>query len=158
MRGSLTVRVSLLVRAVCRAALAAAFALPSQAPAQPSMGTGQTDLFQSGTQPRDYIELRAGVIHSDNVELASTDPVSGNIPTAGLGIDFAHKGPRLAFDARGDVNWQDYPSNTFGSGVLGNLDARAALALVPQSFIWSAEGTFGQLVLNPLGAVTPDNL
>lgn len=149
-------KISAFVGAACIAAITAMPAPPvwAQAVGQPDAG-GTGD--QAGQVSHTDVALRAGVIHSDNVGLTPSDGIAGDIWSAGVGLDIQHYSPRLNLSAKGDVDWLDYPARTFGSGVLGNLNALGNVALVPQTLTWMAQETFGQVLLNPLEAPTPDN-
>jgi len=104
------------------------------------------------------VELRAGVARTDNASKVSTDELSDTIYSVGLGLDYLRDGARFDVNALADIDWLEYQDDTFDGDALGYFDGAASYAFVPETFLWVARQTFGQLVSDPLRAYTPDNL
>lgn len=109
-------------------------------------------------EARQPLELRAGAIRSDNVRRTSTAEVDGTIWSAGVGVDVQRRGRRLRFAAAGDLDWLEFPKDTFDGKLIGHFDGLASVLLVPEVFMWSFQETYGQLRVDPFAAVTPNNL
>lgn len=115
-------------------------------------------LDTEGDGDRTLVEVRAGAIYSDNVLRTPTSDVDGTTWSAGLGLDVSRESTRLQLTARGDLDWMVFPSDTYGDDMFGYFDGVATLALVPETFGWFFQETYGQLRADPFAAVTPDNL
>jgi len=100
----------------------------------------------------------AGIGESDNVTLAPTDKISQTIATTD--VDFAVKEQTrlLDVDAKGDFSYLDYLQNAYNSQLLGRFDGVGNVAIVPDRLTWVVRDDFGQTVIDPYTAVTPNNL
>ncbi len=105
-----------------------------------------------------YVDLRSSVSRTDNVFRTESNKTSDTLGSLGVGLDFRHDGRKLDVDARGDLDWIDYLDNSFGSKAFGYFNGNATWGEPTDFFQWVARETFGQLLGDPLAAVTPDNV
>ncbi len=132
-----------------------------------AFGLTQSALAAAPTQDADYLrpggirsiaELTVGATHSDNVRRLPTNEVSDTIATVGMLINTRRDGTRLDYSVAGDVNWLDYIDNTYRSEFYGVLDGTAKFGIVPGRFDWNLRESYNRLLIDPVGAATPDNI
>lgn len=99
----------------------------------------------------------AGVRHSDNVTLVDDDRKSDTLRSVGGQIDYVRDGARIDASLRGRGTYTDYANNTYTDDFMGFATGNLTLAVVPETFLWSLDDTFGQIAVNQLQPVTPDN-
>ncbi|MCH8137303.1 MAG: outer membrane beta-barrel protein, partial [Proteobacteria bacterium] len=58
---------------------------------------------------------------------------------------------------RGSVFFLDYENNTFDRETVGSLDASIVFKISEEVLSWFVQENFGQQIINPFQAVTPDN-
>jgi hypothetical protein len=104
----------------------------------------------------DY-RLSLGAGHSDNVNHAPTDEVDQDIATAGLRFAFDQDSARVKADIIGDLAYYEYLDNAYDSDLVGNVDANALFALLPDRITWAFSEQFGQSLTDPFRSDTPDN-
>lgn len=99
----------------------------------------------------------AGVGHTDNATLSATDEVSDTLPWIGGSIAFEHESrrARAALDAQG--NYVSYVDDTFDDDFLGYATGSLQLGIVPETFLWTIEDSFGQVTIDQFQPATPDN-
>ena len=101
--------------------------------------------------------VSVGATHSDNIGRAADDQVSDTTATAGLVLGIERQGSRLDADVAADVQWRNYLDDTYGDEVVGGLAGTLVFALVPDRFTWTIQDNFGQTLVDPRFAETPDN-
>ena len=102
-------------------------------------------------------EVSALLGQSDNITRVSANEQDETI--AGLGLKFSlyQDSSRIKADVVGDIAYNDYLDDTYDSEVLGNLAANATFALIPEHLNWAVSDHFGQTLVDPFTAPTPDN-
>jgi len=104
----------------------------------------------------DY-SLTGGGTWSDNVGLVPVDEVDGTIARAGVQLTYIDVTRR--FDSDIDVNamYEHYLDDTFEDNVVGGVDGRVTVGIVPERFLWDFQDNFGQVTSDPFAATTPEN-
>ena len=98
-----------------------------------------------------------GVGNSDNIARTSENEQEETIATAGLDLTLSRSGSRLDAELASQLQYLDYQNDTFDSEVVGSVVGLASLQIIEERFIWMAEDTFGQTVLDQFSPVTPGN-
>jgi hypothetical protein len=98
-----------------------------------------------------------GIGESDNVTLSSTDKVKQTMSLVDFDFDLKQRTRRLDVDAKGSFTDLYYFQHAYGNEVLGRFDGMAQFALVPEHLMWVLQDDWGQAVVDPFGAVTPNN-
>jgi hypothetical protein len=115
----------------------------------------------AGTRPAQAAapgyEIEVGVIESDNIERVPSGGASSTIAVEGLEFDWHDKRPWLDADIDADVNHLDYFPRTYNDQFVGNLLATAKVNPVLDLLSWDFADNFGQVPLQPLAPITPDN-
>ncbi len=108
------------------------------------------------SSPPDYY-FSAGMLASDNVAHVPSGEQSDEIATIGGGVHFKENTLRLNTSLDGDFSDLDYLHKTFSNSVIGRFDGIANVALIPERLIWSIREDFGQVQIDPLRSITPEN-
>jgi hypothetical protein len=133
-----------------------ALSFPALAQEPPAPQQPQSDPVERTRES--LMEARVGVAQSDNFRRVPTNEEDGTLVSAGFGIDTLGRSPRLQYRAQGDLDWIRYPDNSFGTKADGYFDGDATFAIVPDTFNWFFQETFGQLVSDPFASRTPDTV
>jgi hypothetical protein len=113
---------------------------------------------QAGNSGRgNYVELDAGVVYNDNVDLVPGGP-GDTLALIGLAADTSYQGSRLFYRLDSDLSLIKYLHSEFQTQPYGYLDGSAAFKIVPGFFSWTARETFDQASLTPYAPLTPDNI
>jgi hypothetical protein len=133
--------------------------LASPAFAQVGPVSSQTLFFDqaSNAHQGNYVEVEAGLIYNDNVELQRGGP-SDTLAMLGLVADDSYVGPRLDYRLDSDLALIKYLHSEFQTQPFGYADGSGDIKIVPGLFAWTARDTYNQAVLNPDAPITPDNL
>jgi hypothetical protein len=139
-------------------------ALDGPANAQFSSGATSTQAFNlpgslsSERAPAYTFGVDVGVGETDNVTLASSNPISQTMAT--VDSDFSVNRHSRLFDvnALGDFTYLDYLQHAYGSQLIGRFDGTADAIIVPGRLIWVVRDDFGQSALDPYTPVTPNNI
>lgn len=99
----------------------------------------------------------AGVGYSDNIGRVPTNETDETIGTVGLELDWTERSRRIRGDALVDLSYYEYLDDTFDSEVLGTANGTLALAIVPETFQWVFQDSFGQAQSDPFAAASPAN-
>jgi hypothetical protein len=102
-------------------------------------------------------EAEAGVGHSDNVTRTEDAEVDDTLASLGLNLNWRERTRRLQGDVVTDVSYIEYLDDTYDAEVVGNADANLVFGIVPETFTWQLQDSFGQARTNPFEPVTPDN-
>lgn len=99
----------------------------------------------------------AGVAHSDNARLTESDEISDQLMAVGgqLVVERETRRLRVAFDGEG--NYIHYRDGTFDNDFVARATGSAVLGIVPDRILWTFNDTFGQVAVNELQAITPNN-
>jgi len=144
--GGLQLRAAIVVSILTTLATAAQAQEAFELPAQPIT-----------EQPGLRLGTNIGAFWSDNIGRLAADEKSGTLGQVGVQLGYNERSRRL--DANADVNaaYQHYFDNTFDDEVVGGINARAALQLVPDRLRWLVQENFGQINSDPFSASTPTN-
>jgi hypothetical protein len=99
-----------------------------------------------------------GVGETDNVTLASSNPISQTMATADTDFSVNRRSRLFDVNAMGNFTYLDYLQNAYGSQLLGRFDGTADATIVPGRLIWVLRDDFGQSALDPYTPVTPNNI
>jgi hypothetical protein len=102
-------------------------------------------------------EVEAGVGHSDNITRVADGEVDETLASLGVDLTWTERTRRLQADVLTDVSYVEYLDDTYDGEVVGNADATLVFGIVPETFTWLLQDTFGQVRENPFEPVTPDN-
>src|ERR1700689_269430 len=121
--------------------------------------TSQTLFFDqaSNAHQGNYVEVEAGLIYNDNVELVRGGP-SDTLAMLGLVADDSYIGPRLDYRLDSDLALLTYLHSEVQTQPFGYADGSGDIKIVPGLLAWTARDTYNQAVLNPSAPITPDNL
>lgn len=111
-----------------------------------------------GAQARADISAsaEAGVGYSDNITRVADDEVNETIGTVGLDLLWQERTRRLRGDATVDLSYYEYMDNTYDSEVVGTANGTLAFGIIPETFNWIAQDSFGQAQSDPFAASTPE--
>lgn len=99
-----------------------------------------------------------GVGETDNVTLASSNPVSQTMATADADFSVNRHSRLLDVNALGNFTYLDYLQNAYGNELIGRFDGTADATIVPGRLIWVLRDDFGQSALDAYTPVTPNNI
>jgi hypothetical protein len=97
----------------------------------------------------------AGVGYSDNIGRLPDNETDETIGTVGLELDWTERTRRIRGDAVVDLSYYEYMDDTFDSEVLGTANGTLALAIVPETFQWVFQDSFGQAQSDPFAPASP---
>ncbi len=114
------------------------------------------------TQPADRngelsFAVTGGASWSDNVRRVPTDEESGTIGRAGVEFGYQQQSRRIDTDIDLNLGYEHYFDDAFDDDVVGGVDARLSLAIVPERFLWFFQENYGQITSDPFAASTPEN-
>jgi len=101
--------------------------------------------------------MDVGVGETDNVALASRNPISQTLGVADLDFALNQKTRLLNVDAKGDFSYLDFLQHAYSNELIGRFDGLGKLSLVPERLNWVLQDDFGQAQVDPFAAVTPNN-
>jgi hypothetical protein len=104
----------------------------------------------------DY-SLYAGLLHSDNVSLSSTDPISQNVFIPGINFSYAQLGSTVQANVAGTVEYRDYLGNAFSSQTLVQLSSQVNWTILPQRLDFIVQDFAGVQPLSTLASNAPNN-
>lgn len=104
-----------------------------------------------------YLAANGGFFYTSNAQ-STTGGSSDVLAMLGLSGDIGREGTRLDYHLDSDLALLKYLKGTFGTQLTGYVDGQATLKIVPGVFAWIARETYTQLLINPYGPTTPDNL
>ncbi len=99
-----------------------------------------------------------GFLHSDNINLSGTDPVTENLLIPRIGFSLTEDGSNLQSKAVGQLEYRDYLGGTFGNEFRGTFDGTVDWALIPQRLKWSFADNLGLYPVDFRQPGTPGNL
>lgn len=114
------------------------------------------DLYGSFATPHTLWGVFAGAEHTSDATLTPGGP-SDTIETVGLNASLYETRDRLIADVEGSIHNEYYADHTFADHTIGQLNARASFAIVPQQFNWVLTDNYGQVSPNPITPQTPAN-
>lgn len=100
----------------------------------------------------DY-SVELGFLHSDNINLSATDPVSENLLIPRLDFHVSEAGASVRADAVGSLEYRDYLGGEFGNEFRGTLNGIVDWSLIPQRLNWVFADNLG---LYPISLRDPD--
>ena len=108
--------------------------------------------------PPTKVELRVGAASTDNAFRTPGAKVDDVLASVGLGLDYALDRRQVDVDLLADIDYIEYLDDTYEGEARGYFNGSAAWTSSNEVFRWFAQDTFGQVVNDPLTALTPGNL
>ncbi len=105
----------------------------------------------------DY-SVELGFLHSDNVNLSATNPVSENLLIPRLDFHVSEAGASVRADAVGSLEYRDYLGGEFGNEFRGTLNGMVDWSLIPQRLNWVFADNLGLYPISLLDQDVPGNL
>jgi hypothetical protein len=100
----------------------------------------------------DY-SLELGIVHSDNITLSASDPISQNVLIPHLDFSVSESGSNVQADVSGVLEYRNYLGDAFGSEFRGTLNGLVNWNLVPERLNWTFADNLG---LYPVSLRDPD--
>ena len=95
---------------------------------------------------------------SDNITRVSSNEDAAGIASIGLQFDINEQSRRMDTTARGSVYYIDYiNTDAYDNDTLAALDGTVTFTVKENMLTWLVQDNFGQQVINPFQAVTPNN-
>lgn len=91
----------------------------------------------------DYV-LGASLMHSDNITLSDTAPVSETVLSPEVSFEATQSGSATSFKARGRLQYLDYRDGTFGDEARGEFAGQFNWMLLPQRLNFVVEDYLGR--------------
>ncbi len=131
----------------------------SPAFAQISPLTTQSLFFDQASNAHrgNYLEVDAGLIYNDNVDLVPNGP-GDTLAMIGLVGDTARNGPRLDYSLVSDLSLVKYLHSEFPTQPFGFAYGTGEFKIVPGFFSWTAMDSYNEAQLSPYAPLTPGNL
>lgn len=104
----------------------------------------------------DY-NLYAGVEHSDNINLATSNPVSQSVLIPGLNFVYDQQGADLKAHVLGNLEYRNYPGGKFNDQTQLELAGQAAWTLAPERLDLMVQDYAGVQPLDTLASNAPGN-
>lgn len=101
--------------------------------------------------------IDAGAGHTDNATLVEADPVSDTLSSIGGSIAYSVDSRRIQASLNGRGNYVHYSDETYEDDFQGLADGSFQLGIVPDTFHWSFNDTYGQIAIRQFEPVTPEN-
>lgn len=116
-----------------------------------------TTALATGCQPAlalrvDYA-LELGLVHSDNINLSASDPVSQSVLIPHLAYSISESGSAVQAEVNGVLEYRDYLGDAFGSEFRGTLNGLVNWSMVPERLNWTFADNLG---LYPVSLRNPD--
>ena len=102
--------------------------------------------------------VRAGGNYSDNALRVPEDETSASSGIVGIDFSGQKETGRLRYDAFGNVEYQHFFDDDVDDETYGQAVATSSYAFVPDRFLWSLSGSYGQTRANLLRPVAPGNV
>lgn len=110
----------------------------------------------SQAQTLDY-EVGVSVLHSDNIGLSETNPVSETVLSPRIDFEIEKVGSGLEILARGNFQYLDYLGNAFSDQPRGALSGQLNWIVSPERVNFVVEDYLSRQPTNVLTAFTPSN-
>jgi hypothetical protein len=103
------------------------------------------------------LTLRAGGGYSDNVNRTPTDETSSNVYAPGLDVNYRETTRRLDAKVTGDLDYLSYTAKGLNSQLIGNFYGDVSYGIVPETFVWNLNESYGQGRADLLQPSNPQN-
>ncbi len=101
--------------------------------------------------------IDAGAGHTDNATLVDANPVSDTLSSIGGAIFYSLDSRRIQASLDGRGSYIHYADETYEDDFQGLAAGSLMLGIVPDTFLWAVEDTYGQITINQFEPVTPEN-
>ena len=105
----------------------------------------------------DY-SIDLGLLHSDNIALSASDPISETVLIPSLAFSLSESGSSVVAEVTGVVEYRDYLDDSFGNEFRGNLNGLVNWTLVPERLNWVFADTLGLYPISLRDPAVPGNL
>jgi hypothetical protein len=102
--------------------------------------------------------LETGLVHSDNVALSATNPISQSVLVPHLDFSIREDGSNVLAEVSGVLEYRDYLGGAFGDEFRGTLNGLVNWSLLPQRLNWTFADNLGLYPVNLRNADVPGNL
>ena len=102
-------------------------------------------------------ETGVSLLHSDNIDLSPTDPVSDTVLSPLIRFDLEQTGSTLQVKARGNLEFLHYLENTFGDEVRGEFAGQLNWTVQPERMNFVVEDYLTRQPVNVLTGFSPNN-
>lgn len=113
----------------------------------------------AGVAPAADVEsvFRLGYGWSDNITRVPSSPVDENIQSAGISLDYVEETRRLDVSFRSSFDFLHYQNSTFDDDLVGGAITDVTYWFVDERLNWVLQDNYGQQLIDPLAAATPNN-
>lgn len=101
--------------------------------------------------------LYAGLEHSSNINLATSDPTSEDVLTPGVAFSFSQQGSTVQANAIGTLEYRDYLNNRFDNQTQVQLASQLNWTVLPQRLDFAVEDYAGVQPVDTLASDAPNN-
>lgn len=101
--------------------------------------------------------LYAGLMHSDNVSLSATNPVSQNVLIPGVNFAYTQAGSSVQANVAGTLEYRDYLGNAFSSQTLAQLSGQVNWTVIPKRLDFTVQDFAGVQPLSTFASNAPNN-
>jgi hypothetical protein len=99
-----------------------------------------------------------GLLHSDNIALSPSNPISENVLIPSLAFSISESGSSVQAEVSGVVEYRDYLDDTFASEFRGSLNGLVSWTLIPERLNWVFADTLGLYPISLRDPAVPGNL
>ena len=101
--------------------------------------------------------LYSGLMHSDNVSLSDTNPVSQNVLIPGVNFAYTQTGSSVQANAAGTLEYRDYLGNAFSNQTLAQLSSQVNWTVMPKRLDFTVQDFAGVQPLSTFASNAPNN-
>ena len=101
--------------------------------------------------------FRLGYGWSDNITRVPSDPVDEKIQSVGLSFNYVEETRKLDAIIRSSFDFLHYENGTFDDDLVGGVIADFTYWFIDERLNWVLQDNYGQQLINPLAAATPNN-
>jgi hypothetical protein len=101
--------------------------------------------------------IDAGAGRTDNATLVDSNPVSDTLSSVGGAIAYTIDSRRIEASLNGHGNYVHYIDDTYDDDFQGFAAGSLALGIVPDTFLWTINDTYGQIAIKQFEPLTPAN-
>ena len=102
--------------------------------------------------------LELGLVHSDNVNLSASEPISQSVLIPHLDFSISESGSAAQAEVSGVLEYRDYLGNAFGSEFRGTLNGLVNWSMLPERLNWTFADNLGLYPVNLRDPDVPGNL
>jgi hypothetical protein len=104
----------------------------------------------------DY-SLYTGIEHSNNINQASSNPLSQNVLIPGVNFTFLQEGSTVQANVAGDLEYRDYLGSRFSNQAQAQLAGQVNWTMMPERLDFTVQDFAGVQPVDRLASNSPDN-